>query len=302
MPLLPDPSLPEIAPLLYVPAVRPDLADILAGKRAPGICSLAICLEDAVRPDERVEAARRTAVILGELESAPRPIFIRPADLDLLNRLLDTIPGHRVAGFILPKATTVSIGEWAAALGGEMPVLPTMESRQVLDPAGRHDLVQACWQHRAIIPRVRIGANDLLRLLGGLRRPRGRTIYETPVARVIDALLEGFAGSGIPLCGTAFDRIDDIETLRREAVQDIERGLLAKTALTPAQVHCLWDALRPSAEEIEEARCLLAPDSPAVFGMNGTMLEPACHRDWAVRLLRRAELHARAGTAGLTLP
>lgn len=282
----------EIAPLLYVPANRPELGAVLRGEKDVGVCALAICLEDAVRLTDRIAAARTLAVELAQLTTTPpRPIFIRPADLEMLNRLLDSIPPHAVSGFILPKATSDKIGDWCASLQGQFPLLPILESRQTLDPAGRHDLSQACAQHRPHIPRIRIGANDLLALLGGLRRPAGHTIYETPVGRVIDALIECFSLVGIPLCGSVFDRLDDLSTLTRECNADQHRGLFCKTAINPQQVRIIWQNTAPTPAEIEEAQQILHPDSPAVFSLHGAMHEPACHSAWAKRILARAALH-----------
>ncbi len=290
-----DHTFAEIAPLLYLPANRPELGAIMRGEKAVGVCALAICLEDAVRPGDRIAAARNLAAELALMPSRPpRPIFIRPADLEMLNRLLDSIPLHTVAGFILPKATSNSISEWSASLGGQLPLLPILESRQTLDPAGRRDLSQACAQHRANIPRVRIGANDLLSLLGGLRRPPGHTIYETPVGRIIDALIECFSLVGIPLCGSVFDRLDDLATLGRECIADQHRGLFAKTAVNPEQVKLIWQSSAPTSAEIEEATRILQPDCPAVFSLHGAMHEPACHAAWARQVIRRASIHANA--------
>lgn len=108
---------------------------------------------------------------------------------------------------------------------------------------------------------------------------------------MIDGLLETFCAHGISLCAPVSDRINDLETLQREVLEDIQRGLFAKTAVHPKQVHAIWEAYMPADLEMEEARSILQPDAPAVFGSNGDMLEPACHGEWAQRLLRRAEIY-----------
>lgn len=280
-----------LAPMLYIPADRPDLAALLGGDRDLGICSIAVCLEDAVRPENRDSAARLLCRTLEELNHIPRPVFIRPADDDALDRLLDHLPVDRIAGFILPKATVAAIHGWTERTYGLHTILPILETREILDPMSRRDLALACAAHPSVIPRVRIGANDLFRLLGGLRRPPGRTIYETPVGHVIDGLLEIFCAHGISLCAPVCDRINDLSTLLREVEEDIHRGLFAKTAVHPKQVHAIWAAYRPAATELTEARSILQPDAPAVFGSNGDMLEPACHGEWARKLLERDATH-----------
>jgi citrate lyase beta subunit len=290
-------DLPMLAPMLYIPADRPDLLAVLGGQRDLGVCCLAVCLEDAVRPDNRKSAAANLCSTLESLEATPRQIFVRPADTDALDWLLGYLPLEKIAGFILPKATVQTIHTWVEKSCGLHPILPILETRDVLDPSGRRDLAQACAAHPSNIPGARIGANDLFSLLGGLRRPTGRTIYETPVGHVIDGLLEAFSAQGIRLCAPVCDRIGDLEILHREVIEDIHRGLFAKTAVHPNQVREIWAAYRPDPAEVEEARLILRPDAPAVFGLNGDMLEPACHGEWARRLLHRDALHRAAEQA-----
>ncbi|OYW12937.1 MAG: hypothetical protein B7X02_03140, partial [Rhodospirillales bacterium 12-54-5] len=171
-------------------ADRPDLADVLGGQRDLGVCSLAVCLEDALLPENRKTAAKELCRILEVLTFVPRSIFIRPADVETLEWLIEHLPLEHISGFILPKATVAKIHLWVERSAGLHPLLPILESREALDPMGRRELAQACAAHPSLIRGARIGANDLLSLLGGLRRPPGRTIYETPVGRVIDELLE----------------------------------------------------------------------------------------------------------------
>ncbi|PAW63518.1 MAG: hypothetical protein B9S38_17410 [Verrucomicrobiia bacterium Tous-C4TDCM] len=293
-------DLPMLAPMLYVPADRPDLVAVLEGQRELGVCSIAVCLEDAVRPDSRKKAARQLRRALTRANGMPRPVFIRPADADALEWMLDHLPMDRIAGFILPKATVHAIHLWTEKCFGLHTILPILETREALDPVGRRELAQACAAHPPVIPGARIGANDLFALLGGLRRPAGRTIYETPVGRVIDGLLEVFSAQGVKLCAPVCDRFGDLSTLEREVEEDIHRGLFAKTAIHPTQVQAIWKAYQPLPAEIGEARQILDPDAPAVFGSDGGMLEPACHGEWARRLIHRAELHRAAGLPSTT--
>lgn len=295
-------DLPMLAPLLYTPADRPDLASVLGGRRDLGVCSVAVCLEDAVRPENRKGAAEALCRTLASLESVPRSIFIRPADVDALEWLIEHLPLEHVSGFILPKATVSKIHLWVERSAGLHTIFPILESREALDPGGRRELAQACAAHPSLIPGARIGANDLFSLLGGLRRPPGRTIYETPVGRVIDELLEAFSTHSVRLCGSVFDRIEDVETLSRESSEDVHRGLHAKTAVTPRQVQIIWDSYVPSCQEIEEAHCILDPDGPAVLGLHGRMLERACHAAWAKRLIDRAILHRAASARQRRIP
>lgn len=294
-------DLTMLAPMLYVPADKPDLAEILSFNHPLGVCSLAVCLEDAVRPENRKKAASNLSRVLGQIGEIQRPIFVRPANVDALEWLLENLSLDRIVGFILPKASVAAIHLWAEKSFGMHTILPILETRDALDPVGRRELAQACAAHPSLIPGARIGANDLFALLGGLRRPVGRTVYETPVGRVIDGLLETFSAQGVRLCAPVCDRIRDLATLERELEEDILRGLFAKTAIHPSQVHAIWRYYQPSASELEDARRILDPDAPAVFGSNGDMLEPACHSEWALRLIAREMLYQSAEYRKLTV-
>lgn len=280
-----------LAPMLYVPGDHPDLVAILSGDRDIGVCSVAVCLEDAVRKENRTDAAINLCRVLENLPSMPRSIFVRPSDLESLERLLEHLPVGSVAGFILPKATVTTIHQWTEKSFGLHTILPILETKEVLDPVGRRDLAHACAAHIGIIPGARIGANDLFALLGGLRRPRGKTIYETPIGHVIDGLLETFSANNVRLFAPVSDRIADISMLIREAEEDVQRGLFAKTCVHPKQVRAVWASYLPTATELSEAEQILDPNAPAVFSSNGDMLEPACHRVWALALLERHRIH-----------
>jgi len=287
-------ELSMLAPMLYTPADRPDLALVLGGQRDLSVCSIAVCLEDAVLPENRQAAARALCRTLASLESGPRSVFIRPANVDTLEWLIEHLPLQHISGFILPKATVAKIHLWVERSAGLHTILPILESRETLDPFGRRELAQACAAHPAIIPGARIGANDIFSLLGGLRRPPGRTIYETPVGRVIDGLLEAFSINSVRLCGPVFDRIEDLQTLAKEVYEDVLRGLFAKTAITPEQARKIWRNYRPDENDLFDARQIISSESPAVLKSNGSMLERACHEGWAARLVLREKLYNAA--------
>jgi citrate lyase beta subunit len=272
------------APILYIPGDRPSLADDLARVHCTRPYNVAICLEDAVRAEDRPQARLRVAEALAGACEFPRHILIRPDSSESLRLLLEVAPMDRVAGFILPKASSKLLEEWLRLTGDKM-IMPILETSVVLDLAGRTGIADLCASQRVRIPCARIGANDLLKLLGGLRRPRGQTIYDTPLARVIDDLIATFAPRGVPLSGPVFDQFSDIDTLSREARADADRGLFGKSAIHPCQLEVIWDAMLPSEHELEQARALMSSGAPAVFAMHGMMLESACHRPWAAQVL-----------------
>lgn len=292
---------------LYVPATRNDLAAVLLGpRRAPGLRSAVLCLEDAVLECDVPRALRHLSALLrtwasrGTVPGDPL-LFVRPRDAAMLEHIL-CMPGvERLDGFVVPKAHAETMPAYLALpLHDRHRLMPTLETREACDPHEMRRLRDQLLVVQDRILTVRIGGNDLMRTMG-LRRAAGRTAYDGPLGHVIAGLVAGFAPWGFALSAPVLERFGDPELLRREVARDIEHGLLTKTAIHPDQVAVIQAALAVPAAEIEDARLLLAEDAPAVFARGGAMCEPATHRAWAERLLSRAAVHGIADPAPLRL-
>lgn len=293
--MTPPPMADALGATLYMPCTRADLAEALFGaRRVPGLRSAVLCLEDAVLEREVPMALAHLAQFLRLLaarEAGPADplLFVRPRSATMLEHVL-CMPGvERLAGFVIPKAHAESMPAYLAApLLDQHRLMPTLETREVFDP---HEMRRLRDQLLAVPDRIlalRIGGNDLLQSMG-LRRAVGRTAYEGPLGTVIASLVAGFAPWGFALSAPVLEQFGDTALLREEVARDIEHGLLTKTAIHPDQVAVIQAALAVPSDQVEAAQLMLAEDSPAVFARDGVMCEPATHRGWAARLLRRAE-------------
>ena len=137
---------------------------------------------------------------------------------------------------------------------------------------------------------LRIGGNDLLRLLG-LKRPKHLTIYDTPLRNIINDVILTFRPAGYGLSSPVFEYLDNYDTLQREVALDIVHGLLTKAAIHPSQIPVVERAYRVCQKDMELAQRVLEEGTPAVFKLNSQMVEPATHCAWAERLLLQAELY-----------
>lgn len=280
---------------LYLPCMRSDLfATVLGPRRPAGLRSVVLCLEDSVRESDLPEAMANLAMFLRGLvtqepsETAPL-IFVRPRSAAMLEHVL-CMPGiEHIDGFVVPKAHADTMPAYLAlSLHDRHRLMPTLETREACDP---HEMRRFRDQLLAVQDRIlalRIGGNDLLQAMG-LRRNPHRSAYDGPLGRVIAQLVAGFAPWGFALSAPVMERFADTALLREEILRDIEHGLLTKTAIHPTQIPVIQTALAAPADEVEEAHSILAADSPAVFGRDGVMCEPATHRRWAERLLERAD-------------
>lgn len=280
---------------LYVPATHPELLSITSSHRTAAR-SLVICTEDAIAEQdleaglEKIEQCLPTFMSLSQHGTQ---VFIRPRNPAVLRRLLD-MPGiENAAGFVLPKFETTNIKQWASIMTNADPllgVMPTLESAEVFSMDAMRKLsdmlMQGSLANRVIA--LRIGGNDLLHCMS-IRRPRGLTIYDTPLGALISQLSGLFRPQGFYLTAPVFEHFGDIEGLKQELARDKAHGLVGKTAIHPSQIAVIEQALMPSDMDIEEATAILAEDAQAVFKMNDSMCEVATHHKWAVRVLYLAQ-------------
>jgi citrate lyase beta subunit len=224
--------------------------------------------------------------------------FVRVRHPGVLRELLAMDGVHHLTGFVLPKATRRNLPEFFAAFRPEhgYRVMVTLETAEVFDAAEmaalRGLLLEEPYRRRLLS--LRIGGNDLLQLLG-LRRPRGRSVYATPLGAVIAQLVTTFRPQGLNLTGPVFEHLDDAATLKRETRRDLASGLFGKSAIHPDQVPLIEAQYRVAAEDLRFAERVLADGTAPVFRHDGAMAEPATHRRWAETIVERAQLYGVRG-------
>ena len=281
----------QLGATLYMPALKEDACDLISGKRHPGLKSLVLCLEDAVRDDEVEQAVRQLGITLRTMSMQQRSsvlTFVRPRDPDMLVRLMRMNGIDRIDGFVLPKITAGSLDRWTDGLGSSLHwIMPTIETAEAFDPTEMKRLRDKLSTLRDRVLAIRIGGNDLLSCLGA-RRSRVRTIYDGPLGPVISALVGTFIPHGFEMTAPVLELYGDSDLLREEVARDLEHGLSAKTAIHPSQIEIIHDAYRVSADDFDDAQRILSEDAPAVFGSHGAMCEPQTHRVWAARIAERA--------------
>ncbi|MDR1462207.1 MAG: HpcH/HpaI aldolase/citrate lyase family protein [Azoarcus sp.] len=277
----------ELGASLYIPATHPDLSQVACGKKLSEVRSVIFCTEDSIRAAELPLALRKLAESLPVLHcTATQMRFVRVRDPATLRQILAMPGSDRLDGFVLPKLTKQVLPEYLRLLKGHRYfIMPTIETREAFD---EREMIALCriLEGKGVRERVltlRIGGNDLLSLLG-MRRPRGRTLYETPLGPVISRLVTTFKPSGFNLSAPVFEYLDDPATLRREVEEDLAYGLVGKTAIHPHQVPLIHDCYRVHAADLEMADRILCEDAPAVFRLHDAMCEPATHHNWARRL------------------
>lgn len=292
----------ELGATLYLPATRPNLLAVVRGEKFAEVRSIVLCTEDSVNHRDLGFAIENLRAPLRALPRASRQMrFIRVRNPDVMRQVL-ALPGtDRLDGFVLPKITRSALHEYLKLLRGtEHLLMPTLETKEVFDEGEMIALRRAMDKDgvRERVLSLRIGGNDLLSILG-MRRPRGRTLYQTSLGQVIARLVTTFKPSGFSLSAPVFEYLNDVDTLQREVEEDLAHGLIGKTAIHPDQVPLIHACYRVHAADLEMASQILCEDAPAVFRMHDAMCEPATHRNWARNLCKSAScfgLHHSAET------
>jgi citrate lyase beta subunit len=314
----------DLGATLYVPVLHPAAAEIVAGRRMPALRSVVICLEDSLLASDvdRGLAALRALLAgvardvggagagaaagsaLGPLPlRAPNRrgcvrgplVFVRPRSVEMA-RQIACLPGIEMAdGFVAPKIGIETLDAWwAVAAVADLRLMPTLEQPWVFDPVRLSAFAAALdGLDPARLIALRMGGNDLLGALG-LRRRRGRTIYDGPLAAVLAQAMCQLGARGHALTAPVFDILDDPATLAQETRRDVEFGFIGKTAIHPGQIALIEAAFAVRPDDLAMAARILAPDAPAVFRVGGAMAEPATHRVWAAGVLARARSYGVA--------
>ncbi|ADJ28863.1 HpcH/HpaI aldolase/citrate lyase family protein [Nitrosococcus watsonii] len=282
----------ELGATLYMPATRKDIARILNQQKLTGLRSAVVCTEDSILEQELPPALANLRRVLEQLRPSSMLRFIRPRNPEILSQLMRYPEIRRIDGFVLPKVDEKNLPVYAelAAQIPDLLLMPTLETEVAFSRERLEAFRKVLANVGNPILCLRIGGNDLLRLLG-LRRPKHLTIYDTPLRNIINDVILTFRPAGYGLSSPVFEYLNDYATLRREIMLDIAHGLLTKAAIHPSQVPVVERAYRVCEKDMDLAQHALKKGAPAVFKLNSQMVEPATHCAWAERLLLQAELY-----------
>ena len=279
---------------MYVPSTRDDLLEIANGSKYPTLRSVIFCTEDSILEKDVAAGLENIKKTVALMRVNPNLLcFVRIRNMDVLNRLID-LPGvEKLTGIVIPKVTSGNVKEYLDKIKGvDWQVMLTLETSETFD---RHDneLIKniiSSPEYRDKIATIRIGGNDLMNVMH-MRRQKTRTAYESPLRPVIDQLVMIFKPAGFNLSAPVYEHMDEPAMLAQEAEEDMAHGLFGKTVIHPNQIAIVEAQYKVGRSDVDVAKAILDSSAPAVFKMNGSMCEPATHRNWANLILDRAELY-----------
>ena len=231
---------PPLITGLYVPGDRPDRFDKAV---ATGAHLVILDLEDAVAAAHRVSAREAVVAWLRGRDSAAPVIQVRvnagePLDLAAL-ATVDAPFEVR-----LPKVET------RADIDAVVDAVPGRAITALLETALGVENAAEIASHPAVT-RLALGESDLASDLG-------TTAPEAmDYARVRVLFAARAAGMPAPML-SAYPGIRDLDGLRRDTERGLALGWVGRTAIHPSQLAVIADIFRPSAEDRDWARDVLA--------------------------------------------
>ena len=303
----------QVGGLLYTPALNTGIVKKILEGSYPGLTSLAFCLEDSIQDASLEEAQKQLKQSLNAIKRsgvATPLLFVRvrtPGHMDQIHHMLAEDEAV-LTGYVLPKFDLSNGPDYvklADAYNKSRPdrlfIMPILESRPVADIGSR---VEVLWKIKGLLDTVkpyvlniRVGGNDFSNMYG-LRRKVDQNIYEIGVIRDILVNIINVFASDYVVSGPVWEYFGDdpggswAAGLRKEIELDLLNGFFGKTAIHPSQLPVIFDSLKVSRADYEDARSILhwGEDGLAVAKSadGGRMNEVKCHGKWAGQILTRA--------------
>jgi (3S)-malyl-CoA thioesterase len=230
---------------LYIPGSKDRALD-----KARGLAVDAILfdLEDAVAPDEKINARETLRDSLAQGGFAPRYRIVRINGLDTRWGQDDAraVAKMDCDAILLPKVNGPADIDALAALVPDLPIWAMMETPLAVINAA------AIAAH----PRVEgfvLGTNDLAKDLNSRKAPR-----REPLLYALQACLMAAKAHGIIALDGVYNAFKDDEGLAEECEQGRDMGFDGKTLIHPAQVDVTNAAFAPSEAEIDLAQRQIA--------------------------------------------
>lgn len=259
---------------LYVPGDRPDVLSKAAGR---GADALIVDLEDAVPAAGKAaarEVVRQHLAAAAPAGSGPVQLWVRVNGGRVGPQDIAAVAAPAVTGFCLAKAETADEVRAAAA------ACETAEQQLGL-PAGVFLLApllesaSAVLEARTIaaasprVARLQVGEADLRAEIGVVLGADERELLH-----VRSAIVLASAAAGIePPVGPVSTNFRDLEALR-ESTEALSRlGYLGRACIHPAQLAVVNEVFTPSADEVEEARRLVARFEQATAAGSGVFTD-----------------------------
>ena len=266
-----DPAFRPRRSVLYMPSSNERALD--KAKTLP-VDGLILDLEDAVGPDHKVAARENACAAAASGAYGTREVTIRVNGSGTAWHDDDLAAACQAGpdGIVVPK---VDSADEVRSLVAAMERHGAPEHTRLWAMVETPEAVLAVGEIASASPRLAVlvmGTNDLVKELGARHVP-GRE----PLLTSLSLALLAAGRSGVAILDGVHNDVRDLEGFAAECRQGRDLGFDGKTLIHPGQVEPCNEVFAPSAEEVEEARELLAAwDAGAGAGVvthRGRMVE-----------------------------
>jgi len=306
----------KVGGLLYTPALNTKIADKIIQKKYDCLTSIAFCLEDSIKDEALPMAEIELCNTLSKLKNSNSDLpllFVRVRTPEHMKKIHNMIQEQEdiITGYILPKFDLTNCDEYSAliteyneGLENKLYIMPILESSMVADIGGRvpalYELKEKLLHIKDLVLNIRVGGNDFSNMYG-LRRNINQNIYEIGVIRDILVNIINVFGTDFVVSGPVWEYFgSDVDEewkhgLIRELELDKLNGFIGKTAIHPSQIPVIYDSLKVSKADYEDAIKILGWDLDE-YGVgkssNGSrMNEVKCHLRWADRIYKLGQVY-----------
>lgn len=273
---------------LYVPGTDPRLVDKALDSAADAVV---IDLEDGVAATDKARARQVAAEAIAGRPG--RAVFVRvnATSTDLAVEDIEAVAGTGVHGVRVPKVggpdqirTVAAWLEGAGAPAGTG-IVPLIESALG---------VERCWEIASASTRIAglaVGEADLRADLG--------VTSEEALLYARSRCVTAARAAGHVCVQSVYTNVRDLPGLRASTEQGRAMGFVGRSAIHPAQVEVIHEALAPSEEEVSAAQELLGAyrsDGAVAVAADGRFVDEAVLR--SARLVLDLAERARPGSGG----
>ena len=306
----------HVGGLLYTPALNNKIAEKVISGKIKCLTSLVFCLEDSIMDEKLEEAEEQLKKSLRELavSNARLPLlFVRVRTPKHMAKIHEYLGGleELLTGYVLPKFDLQNADEYITLIKeynimreNRLYIMPILESRAVADIQNRVSIMERIKHKidsaRQFVLNVRVGGNDFSNMYG-LRRSKEQTIYDIGVIRDILVNIINVFGRDYVVSGPVWEyfgtdeNADWAQGLRREIEFDLINGFIGKTAIHPSQLPVIFESLKVSQSDYEDARNIADWKTEGFAVSKGAtgdrMNEVKCHLKWAKKILIRAKVY-----------
>jgi citrate lyase subunit beta/citryl-CoA lyase/(S)-citramalyl-CoA lyase len=271
--------------LLFVPASKPAIFPKALAAGADVVCA---DLEDAIGPNEKDTARKGALEFFCAGSGARRALRINTLRSRVgLQDVLDVLDAEPGAGtLILPKVEAAEEIRWIEEL---LRGLPGIRFAALVETARG---LEACFAIASASPRLDFlifGAVDLA-------ADMGLALEDHALAYARGRLAHAARCAGVGLLDVPCIDFRNLAEVERQATLARQMGFSGKTAIHPTNISVINSVFTPSAEEVEEARGIVAAFRQSKGGVavwNGKLVEEPVVK----RMLRLLELHDAAPAA-----